>query len=763
VRSRKRALPVATDIGERLLRDTPFAVVLYDGAEHRATFSNRKHDEMTAGRVLIGKALVESIPELAGQPVVQALDRVYATGTPESVSAAPAQLLRNGSLVDCWFDVMWQPARDASGQITGVLVTAIEVTEHVLGRQHLEAARTAADAANARFSRLSESGVIGIVVGDLTGRIVEANDTVLALVGYTRDEILSGRVAWTALTPPEWRHVDALAIEQLTATGIGESREKEYIGKDGRRIPVLLGSAMLEREPQLCISFVLDLTERKAVQAANELLRQQSAVDAKFKSLLEAAPDAMVILNIDGTIVLVNGQAEALFGYPRAELIGEPLELLLPERFRTAYRSHRIDFFRTARSRFVGAGQELHARRKDGTEVPIEVSLSPVDTQDGLLVSSAIRDITERQRAERQRAHLAAIVNASDDAIVGKTLDGVITSWNPGAERLFGYSADEIVGKSISLLVPPARATEEAAILDALAHGDVRHFDTVRRRRDGSDVEVSVTISPMRDTNGDVVGISKVARDVTDRRKAEQALRRAKEAADTANRELEAFSYSVAHDLRAPLRGMNGFAHILLEDYGDKLDAQGKDWLREIVINAERMGALIDALLSLSRVTRSRVNRESVDLSAIVRAATARLSATEPDRAVELVIADRVYADLDPALARALLENLVGNAWKFTGKTAAARIEFGVMTSGGRRCFYVRDNGAGFDMAFALKLFAPFQRLHSVDEFPGTGIGLATVQRIVHRHGGQIWAEGTVDGGATFFFTVADESGGGTP
>jgi len=751
---------VATDFSARFLLDMPFAVVLYEGAEHRAAFSNLKHDEMTSGRVLIGKALVESIPELAGQPVVQALDRVYATGTSENVREAPAQLQRNGNLEDCWFDVTWQPARDSSGHITGVLVTAIEVTEHVLGRRHLEAARAAADAATARFARLSESGVIGITLSDLTGRIVEANDVVLDLVGYSRDEILSGRIAWTALTPPEWRHADALAVEQLTTTGIGESREKEYFGRDGRRIPVLVGSAMLEGEPKMCISFVLDLTERKAARTANELLRQQSAVDAKFKSLLEAAPDAMVIANVDGTIVFVNGQAEALFGYARAELIGQPIELLLPERFRTAHTSHRTDFVRMNRSRGMGAGLDLYARRKDGTELPVEVSVGRVDTKDGWLVSSAIRDITERKQAERQRSHLAAIVDASDDAIIGKTLDGMINSWNPGAERLFGYSLDEVVGKSISLLIPPGREKEESTILETLAHGDVTQLDTVRRRRDGSDVDVSITISPMRDAHGAVVGISKVARDITDRRQTEHALARAKDAADAATRELEAFSYSVAHDLRAPLRRMNGLAHILLEDYSEKFDAGGKDWLQGICVNAERMGALIDALLSLSRVTRSRVKCESVDLSAIVRAAGSRLSATEPERAVELVIGDHVCADLDPDLAHALVENLVGNAWKFTCKTPAARIEFGVMMNDGRRDFYVRDNGAGFDMAFANKLFAPFQRLHSTDEFPGTGIGLATAQRIVRRHGGKIWAEGVVDGGATFFFTVADEAAG---
>ena len=244
-------------------------------------------------------------------------------------------------------------------------------------------------------------------------------------------------------------------------------------------------------------------------------------------------------------------------------------------------------------------------------------------------------------------------------------------------------------------------------------------------------------------------------------RRANARAKQAHEDAEVANRELEAFSYSVAHDLRAPLRGMNGFAQVLLDGYGEKLDADGQDALQEILLNARRMGSLIDALLSLSRVTRSAVKPESVDLSEVVRAIGSQLSTAEPERTVDLVVQDDLHADLDPDLARTLVENVLGNAWKFTGKVPAPRIEFGITERNRVRAFYVRDNGAGFDMAFANKLFAPFQRLHTVAEFPGTGIGLATVQRIVHRHGGRLWAEGAVDGGATFYFAFPHRNLGG--
>jgi signal transduction histidine kinase len=223
---------------------------------------------------------------------------------------------------------------------------------------------------------------------------------------------------------------------------------------------------------------------------------------------------------------------------------------------------------------------------------------------------------------------------------------------------------------------------------------------------------------------------------------------------EAANKELEAFSYSVSHDLRAPLRAIDGFSQALLEDCSDKLDREGKDYLDRICAGSQRMGQLIDDLLNLSRLARSAIARQPVNLSTLAESIVTELRTTEPERRVDVAITEELKANGDDRLLRVVLENLLGNAWKFTGKSAEPKVEFGVVQNNGTPAYFVRDNGAGFDMAYMDKLFGPFQRLHAMTEFKGTGIGLATVQRIIHRHGGRVWAEAQVGKGATFYFTL---------
>jgi signal transduction histidine kinase len=295
--------------------------------------------------------------------------------------------------------------------------------------------------------------------------------------------------------------------------------------------------------------------------------------------------------------------------------------------------------------------------------------------------------------------------------------------------RGLGAGADDFIAKSSDLAVLKARVLAQIRRKQFEdEHRNIRE-QLLRKEHEASEARASHALAEMR---------AQLLRDLEHK-----------------NRELEAFGYSVSHDLRAPLRSIDGFSQILLEDYGKQLDARGQDHLRRISAAAQRMGNLIDAMLILSRVARAELRREAVNLSLLATSIAAQLRATQPERNVDFVIPEGVVAMGDPHLLRALLENLMGNAWKFTSKRSAAVIEFAVGQSGGSPAYIIRDNGAGFDAAYASKLFTPFQRLHASTEFVGTGIGLATVKRIVDRHGGRVWAEGVVDGGATISFTLS--------
>lgn len=355
------------------------------------------------------------------------------------------------------------------------------------------------------------------------------------------------------------------------------------------------------------------------------------------------------------------------------------------------------------------------------------------------------------------------VESVSDYAIFMLDPQGRVVSWNEGAERIKGYRAEEIVGRHFSVFYTqadvarghPLRELELAAQLGR--YGE----EGWRVRKDGTQFLADVTITALWDASGRLRGFGKVTRDVTELKRAEEEVRqnalleaRVRErtaALEASRRELEAFSYSVSHDLRAPLRGIDGFARILQQRYAEGLDAQARHYLERIRAGTQRMGGLIDDLLRLSRISRAQLEWQPVDLAVVATEIVERLRESEPQREVEVVVADGLWTRGDAHLLRIVLDNLLSNAWKFTSHTAHARIEVGVEAD---RVFFVRDNGAGFDMQYAERLFAPFQRLHDADEFEGNGIGLATVQRIIVRHGGWIQAEGVRGGGATFRFTV---------
>lgn len=331
--------------------------------------------------------------------------------------------------------------------------------------------------------------------------------------------------------------------------------------------------------------------------------------------------------------------------------------------------------------------------------------------------------------------------------------------FDPRAEKIFGYTAQEALGQPLSLLIPSrfeeshdGHFREFAAGAETVLRMDERR-DVYGRHKDGTEFPAEASI--FKSIKDGKATFTAVLRDITERKRAEAALKDYARQLEGLNKELEAFSYSVAHDLRAPLRAIDGFSQVLLEDYGDKLESQAQDHLRRVRAGSQRMARLIDDMLTLSRITRAELRHERVDLSAVAQEVAAELRGTQPERQVEFDVASGLVVRGDSRLLRVVMENLFGNAWKFTGKKPRAKIEFGLTQYDGKAAYFVRDDGAGFDMAYADKLFGAFQRLHSPTEYPGTGIGLATVQRIVHRHGGRVWAEGKPDRGATFYFTLS--------
>lgn len=735
--------------------------------------------------------------------------------------------------------------------------------------------------AEQRFEVVVESAPNGFLMVDPMGRIVLVNRQLEKMFGYSREELLDQPVE--ILVPERFRkrHIQDraafFAAPRPQAMGMG--RELFGLRKDGSEFPVEIGLTPVKTsESCFVLSSIVDITQR--LQAEERLRRvvetstqgkvvidqhgcalvvdsrRAGAADSyrppmvdlpdvvtpDFRSLFEAAPGLFLVLTTELRIVAVSDLYLQATMTTRDEIFGKKIFDVFPDNpddpAATGVRNLRDSLERVLRDRTTDAmGVQKYDIRQPTAEggafaerywSPVN---SPVLGDDGQVnfIIHRVEDVTEfvqlkqrgeadreateelRRRTEKMESEiyqrskelqnvnerqrrankaLAAeimerkrvedilraseerfrilVENVKDYAIFGLDWKGNVLSWNAGAEAMNGYRAEEIVGQHFSRLYPQEDVDcrwPDEELAKAAADGWVED-EGWRIRKDGSRFWANVIITALRDPSGKLIGFSKVSRDLTERKQAEEKvgayndqLKRANCELEAANKELEAFSYSVSHDLRTPLRAIDGFSQILLEEYAAALPPDAQEYLHDVRANTQQMGQLVDDLLALSRLGRQPLNRQRTEPTAIAQRCIDELWKERDGRHLDISVGNLPACSADPALLKQVWMNLVSNAVKYTSRRAEARIDIGGAPedSTGYCLYSIKDNGVGFDMRYAHKLFGAFQRLHLAEEFEGTGVGLAIVQRIIYRHGGRIWAEAQPDQGATFYFTLPSE------
>ena len=701
-----------------------------------------------------------------------------------------------------WVEAVGRAIRDEN-RVVKVHGAFRDITE----RKKAEAAKQS----NAYHRSLIEASLDPLVTIDAGGKITDVNVATEKVTGRSRAELIGTDFSDYFTEPAKAK----AGYQQVFEEGLVMDYALEIRRRDGQVTPVLYNAAVYRAEAGSVLGVFAaarDITERRRAEEiarlddarTDSILRISQYHAASLRELLDFALDEAIALSGSkfGYLYFYHEDTQDFILHAWSKDVMAECTIANPQ---TDYKLEKTGIWgevvRQRKPIIVNDFSAPHPLKKGYPEghapllrffsVPVfseerivavvgfanrPAEYTDRDVSQMTLLMDSVWKIVERKSAEEKlklaNAYNRSLLEASLDPLVTIDAGGKITDVNIATEKVTGRSRAELIGTDFSdYFTEPARA--KAGYRQVFEKGFVMDYALEIRHRNGHVTPVLYNAAVYRDDVGNVLGVFAAARDVTERRKAEeeiQKLNRELEARviertaelENSNKELEAFAYSVSHDLRSPLRSIEGFSLALLEDYADRLDDTGKGYLDRVRNATIRMGHLIDDLLKLSRVTRSEMNRERVDLSVIGKDVAGRLVQSHPERPVDFVIADGLTAFGDARLLTVALENLFSNAWKFSEKAARSVIEFGVIYRENAEIFYVKDNGVGFDMTYANKLFSPFQRLHRTEEFPGTGIGLATVKRIISRHGGQVWIESELNKGTTVYFTLETVAGFGS-
>ena len=691
------------------------------------------------------------VNETTRQKAENPVDKVLQLGIICSLANHTILIQKDGAEIS--IDDSGAPIKDAQDVTTGVVLVFRDITDRrkaeILLHQVEERNRLLADI----LDHASQPFGIGLPDGSLG--IV--NKAFCDLTGYTAEELKT--MDWAkVLTPPEYVAMEAEKLNELVTNGQPVRYQKEYIRKDKSRVSIELLVHLMrnaEGQAEYYYSFLTDISERKRAEE-----EKQTTLN-RFYTILSKMPLGILLVTREGQTEFANQTFCDTFHLSQSpEEVKNLAAIEVVKRIQHVYANPEQAVARIAE--IVNRGEPV----KD-EEVPLQdgrvvlrdfIPIWLGENRYGRLWGH--RDITERKKAEdalkaSEEKYRNLFANMVEEVHFWKIeYDdlGRIKTWrlvdaNPPALKTWGIGTiEDIKGKTTDEIFGPGSTEHYMPVVQKIVAEGVPYsyedfFPQLRKF-------FQFTSVPLRGyfiTTGT---------DITKIKDTEESLRTYAASLEASNKELESFSYSVSHDLRAPLRSITGFSAVLLEDYANKLDKEGKEYLHKIQNSGEKMGQLMDDLLKLARVTRVEMNCEDVNLTDLTEKVIEELATSSPKHRVSVNIDPNLKAYADNNLLRQVMENLLSNAWKYSGKTVKPKIEIGTIMHEGKQAFFVRDNGVGFDMAYADKLFQPFQRLHTGTDFAGTGIGLSIVQRIIQRHGGQVWAEGKVGEGATFYFTL---------